>query len=386
MVFRLTLPATYPSAARRSSVSASIGRGPCAAPALAVRGLELIERAAEHVEPRRELRRSVAVLVPIGRQVVELRPWRADQLEAPVLNRAQLAPAVVISGIPAFAMRHQPELLAAGERHQVRALHLGRHRDSKQRQGGRHDVDDPHLVGNDRRRHARTADDERDARRGFVDEEAVRQFAVFAEHLAMVGDHDDERVVEAAVGAKRVDQAPDLRVDVRDFGVVGAVSGSWEARLKRSGRFVRGVRVVQVDPGEERAVRLRLQPLERAVDDIGSRPLNHVHRRGVRETGRDRSRRSTDRTPARSPSADRGRSCRRSRRFETPCRAGSRRASADRRQGRSRRCPARRATPGNVPVISDECAGRVRGTTVVACSNRSPDAASASICGVCAAA
>src|SRR3989442_1309019 len=246
-------------------------------------GLELIERAAKHVEPRRVLFRSVAFLARIGRKIVQLRPRRADYFEAFVLNGAQLAPTVVISGVPAFGMRHETEVLAAGQRHQIRALHLLRYRYPEKRQGRRHDVHDSHLVGNDPSGDARTADDERDVRRAFVDEEAVRQLAMFTEHLTMIGDHDDEGLVEASVGAKRCEQAPDLRVSARDFGVVRAVSRSWEARLKRFGRFVRSVRVVQVDPRKERALRLRLQPLECTIDDLGSRALNHVHCRGVRE-------------------------------------------------------------------------------------------------------
>src|SRR5438093_5824100 len=125
-------------------------------------------------------------------------------------------------------MRHEAKMLAAGERHQIRALHLLRYRYPEKRQGCRRDVHDSHLLGRGPRGNARTADDERDVRRAFVDEEAVRQLAMVTEHLAVIGDHDDEGFVEAAVGAKRGDQATDLRVGARDFGVVRAVSRSWE--------------------------------------------------------------------------------------------------------------------------------------------------------------
>ena len=178
----------------------------------------------------------------------------------------------------------------------------------------------------DTRRNARTVEDERNTGRCFVDEKAVRQFAMFTEHLTMVGDDDDQRLVETAIGAKRVDQAADLCVRARDFGVVRAIPRSREARLHRFGRFVRRVRVVEMDPGKERPVPFRPQPLERAIDDLGSGALDHVHRRRRSRSARDRTRRSSDRSPARSPSADRGRMSQQSRRCEIPGRAGPRRA------------------------------------------------------------
>jgi hypothetical protein len=52
----------------------------------------------------------------------------------------------------------------------------------------------------------------------------MRQFAVFTEHLTVIGDDHDKCLGQAAVGAKRFDQTPDLRVRVRDLGVVRAVS------------------------------------------------------------------------------------------------------------------------------------------------------------------
>jgi hypothetical protein len=55
-------------------------------------------------------------------------------------------------------------------------------------------------------------------RRGFVDEEAV-SIRRAAEHLAVIRHHDDDYVVEAAVGAKRIDQAADL-------GIGAAISAS----------------------------------------------------------------------------------------------------------------------------------------------------------------
>ena len=71
--------------------------------------------------------------------------------------------------------------------------------------------------------------------------------------------------------------------------------------------------------------RSRLQPLERAIDDVAIPAAGSCPSPPRPRTGRDRTRRSSDRSPARSPSADRARTRRRSRRFESPC---SRRTSA----------------------------------------------------------
>ena len=223
---------------------------------------------------------------------------------------------------------------------------------------------------------------------GFVDEEAVRQLAVLAEHLAVIA---PRRRRACRRGGRRREGAssrrPTCASHAGDLGVVGAVPGPREARPERFRRLVRRVRVVEVDPREERAgcgPRAATRARWSTTSDPGRWIMSMPPALG--KAGRDRSRRRSDRTPARSPSAGRGRRRRRSRRCGSRGRAGSRRASPGRRRDRSRRCRFTPCQPGNVPVISDECAGSVSGITVVACSKRSPDAASASICGVCAAA
>ena len=153
----------------------------------------------------------------------------------------------------------------------------------EERERGRHDVDDAHLVRDYGRRHAGTVDDQGNMGGRFVDEEAVRGLAVLAQHLPVIGDHDDHRVREAAVGAQGVDQPSHLQIHVRDLGVVGAVSGSREPRLHALGRLVRRMRVVEMNPGEEALVAVLAEPCERAIDHVRPPPLDHVHGRRVRK-------------------------------------------------------------------------------------------------------
>ena len=84
----------------------------------------------------------------------------------------------------------------------------------------------------------------------LVDEETVRALAVIAEALAVVAHDDDHRAVEEVLRVELRDEAADLRVDERDLAVVRMPG---VARLERLGRIVRGVRVVEMHPGEERA-------------------------------------------------------------------------------------------------------------------------------------
>ena len=143
---------------------------------------------------------------------------------------------------------------------------------------------------------------------------------MFTEHLAMIGDDDDERFVEAAVGAKRVDQAPDLRVGTTRFrrrtrrlSFAGSATETVRALRTACARRRGGPRQRTGGSAPPAATRARdRRPRIPAAESCPS-----PRRSGI---GRDRSRRSTDRSPARSPSADRARRSRRSRRFETPCR------------------------------------------------------------------
>ena len=101
------------------------------------------------------------------------------------------------------------------------------------------------------------------------------ELAVLAERLAVVGDDDDERVIEHARGAERADQAADERVDAGDFAGVrrGGVT-----RAERLGRIVGSMGVVEVDPGEERSGARSTEPGERTLDHRRTRALGFERR------------------------------------------------------------------------------------------------------------
>ena len=86
--------------------------------------------------------------------------------------------------------------------------------------------------------------------RGLVDEEAVDALAVLAQALAVVGRHHQERVVPQPQAAQGLVQAAHELVRPRDLAVVGPARVSAGVGL---GRLVGIVRVVEVDPREERA-------------------------------------------------------------------------------------------------------------------------------------
>ena len=62
-------------------------------------------------------------------------------------------------------------------------------------------------------------DDQRHAQRPLVREHPVRQLAVFAEALAMIRRHDDQRRTRQR--RQRVEQRPEGPIDCRDLAVIG---------------------------------------------------------------------------------------------------------------------------------------------------------------------
>lgn len=114
------------------------------------------------------------------------------------------------------------------------ALHAGS-RDAEQIEHGRHDVDDAHRL-RDRRagRNAGAAHDPRDLQLLLVRAEAVPDEPVLAERLAVVGQHDDERVVGEAETIELGEEVRDLVVDLADRAVVGV-----DERLLLRGHLVR---------------------------------------------------------------------------------------------------------------------------------------------------
>ena len=78
----------------------------------------------------------------------------------------------------------------------------------------------------------------------------MRVLAVLAQALAVIAGHDDERGVERAALPQRVDDTSDLGIGVGNFAVIGVAVGFREILRWR---FVRSVRVVEVDPHERSA-------------------------------------------------------------------------------------------------------------------------------------
>ena len=248
-------------------------------PAAAGGGEHLLEGALERLHAAWVGSGEVGRLEGIALQVVELAARGADQLEALVLDRPKLAPAVVEAREPALRERHEIEPLPARERQQARALHGRRSGDPQQLQQRRHHVDDADLVRDHAWREARRRHHQRDAHGGVVDEEAVGQLAVLAQHLAVVAEHGHHRAPQASVGLERVEHAPELRVGGGDLGVVGAFERARKLRRVLPRRGVGGVRVVEVDPEEERPLALRREPAQRLVHRLVPRALDRVHPR-----------------------------------------------------------------------------------------------------------
>ena len=89
----------------------------------------------------------------------------------------------------------------------------------------------------------------------------------------MVGEDGHDRRVEEPCCAQTVDEPAHLRVHVRDLAVVGRLREPGAERLRR---VVGIVRVVEVDPQEERSRRPFRQPGQRAGHDLAAASL---HRR-----------------------------------------------------------------------------------------------------------
>ena len=87
----------------------------------------------------------------------------------------------------------------------------------------------------------RAAQQERHAERGLVQQDAVAGFAVLAQALAVVGEHDDHRVVGVSRRDEALENAAELRVGEGDLAVVGPLGealaeGRRAARRARAGR------------------------------------------------------------------------------------------------------------------------------------------------------
>jgi hypothetical protein len=85
----------------------------------------------------------------------------------------------------------------------------------------------------------------------------VRHLAVLAERFAVIGDHGDHGVGLVSGAAQPVEDASELGVRERDLAVVEPPRELCAVRLRRS---VRCMRVVDMQPREERSPPRCLQP------------------------------------------------------------------------------------------------------------------------------
>ena len=213
---------------------------------------------------------------------------------------------------------------------------------------------------------------------GVVDEEGVRVLAVLAEALAVVGEEDEDRAVPDPRALQPRDEAPHDLVGVGDLAEVRLARVAREERLRR---LVGRVGVVEVDPGEELLRLHALEPREGEVHHLVALLLDgaEVHDLVLREVevvGVVVE--ALVEAPARveHPGADEGAG-----RVAAP----SFIRSASVVVFSSTKKPPLSRTPwcgGMSPVKIDVCEGSVSGAVEVACSKRTPSAATASMFGV----
>jgi hypothetical protein len=262
----------------RPDVRIHVLRGP--------RGRHFLERvlhlpqAREHLVAERAPRvEEIARLARIVLEVVELRARGVDGLVAARPQRLDVAPPVVVERVHGLGVALEPQFrpVAGHERQEGRAGHLAGHRHAQQGEHRRHKVDDADGVGDRAPAQAleRRPNHEGDAGRGLVDEEPVRVLTVIAEALAVVAQDRDHRAVQQIPLPEERDDPADLGVGEGDFA---AVRMSGVLGLVGLGRIVRRVRVVQVDPREERPALRLVDPRQRLVDDLVGGPLDAARR------------------------------------------------------------------------------------------------------------
>ncbi len=199
----------FPSAAvRRSPTSpgASVVRlEPEAARRLTVRGAPNVRRRAcsATASPWRSAR-MFRCSNGSSRKIVQLRPRPVDELEASAPQREQRRPAVPFR-IERFSVGLELGSAAAAHHVDQTGAVDRRQRKAQQIENRRHDVDEPHDVGDAPRRQSRSANDQRHAQHALVEEDAVVHLAVFAERFTVVGRDDDGTV--GAVGVRSQDAA-----------------------------------------------------------------------------------------------------------------------------------------------------------------------------------
>ena len=170
-----------------------------------------------------------------------------------------------------------------------------------------------------RRRRPELGDDQRHAQRRLVGEDAVRQLAVLAEALAVIGGDDDERLARQARQA--IEERAERVVGPGDFAGVRIVGIAPRELLRR---LVGRVRIEDVHPREP-LVRLRAGPGERRRRRRRRRGARAARSRRCCPSRRCDRRRRRSRRSGRS--ADRAGSRRRTRRWQSRAPSAASRAS-----------------------------------------------------------
>ena len=240
----------------------------------------------EPVQPAREVARDVGLprvdvgsLLRIRGEIVQLGPRRLDELVSPRAQRVQRAPPELEARGHRLAVGVLARVLARVEHHgqQRSAVDAGGRVDPREREDGGVHVHRAHLPLDAHAAQFREGcrHDERHVHRVVVDEVAVRPFAVPAEALSVVADHHDGRLTVETVRLQPRQQPPHLLIGEGDLAVVEAGHAA-RAELRAEGlrRLVGRVRVVEVDPGEERLLRAALEPGQRSVDHLVGGPLH----------------------------------------------------------------------------------------------------------------
>ena len=184
----------------------------------------------------------VGRLARIPDQIVKLRLGRAHVFPLIGADAAKLGPSHIHFGVERLSVGNSGRYRPARKcRDQAGALRLVRRFPAHQLEQGRQKVDashlwfDSHASGDPRTRHH-----EDDPQGRVVQKNSVRELAVFAQALAVIGEKRNDGVLRG-LRPNDVNQAAKLSIRVGDFAVIEMVLVPLP---KRAGRIVRKMRIV----------------------------------------------------------------------------------------------------------------------------------------------
>ncbi len=179
------------------------------------------------IEPRHNLRLIVGEVrgfAWVRAVVVEFGNRCADVLVLSASDRGQLAPAHSQSGVESLCIQ-RVGVAATGvdQAAAINAVNLRRDSCSQQSGNGRKDIHQTHRLF-DYAPCQLTIGDAHDPghmQRGVVRQKPVLIFVVFPQSLAVIGDEDDECVVQERARLQVLGDLRDHGIDVRDLAIVG---------------------------------------------------------------------------------------------------------------------------------------------------------------------